>query len=261
MCHGTKLPYPYYPLVNFMHEMNFGLRYSREIALKEISLEGFEAIRKARVTVVGLGSTGCVSADLLVRSGIGAITVIDGDQVDITNLHRQILYDESDVGKNKAEVASHHLRKINSDVKVDSFGINMDADNISELIGGSDIVIDGTDNMRSRSILNRYCVKNDIPWVFVSSVGTVAEVKAIVPGKTSCLACFMDEQDQADTSCEQLGVLTSAPVMASSIAWSTSIKLLEGKEVSGDLVFIDAWNLDVREIHIGKNPHCKVCGM
>ncbi len=240
--------------------MRFGLKYSREIALKEISVEGYEALRRSKVSVVGLGSTGCVSADLFVRSGVGRISLVDGDRVDQTNLHRQILYEEADIGKNKSESAMEHLRKINSDIEIEGFSKNLDADNVHDILTGSDLVMDGTDNMRSRNIINRYCVENGIPWIFVSSIGTVAEVKAIVPGRTSCLSCFMNETDELDMSCEQLGVLASAPMIASSIAWSIGLKVLEGKEVSGDLVFIDAWNLDVREIHISKNPKCSVCG-
>ncbi|MCW6168157.1 MAG: HesA/MoeB/ThiF family protein [Thermoplasmatales archaeon] len=240
--------------------MNFGIRYSREIALKEISIDGYIALKKSKVSVIGLGSTGSVSADLFVRAGISKIALVDGDNVDITNLHRQILYDELDVGKNKAEMAAFHLKKINSDTEIASFPVNLDAENISELLDGTDLVMDGTDNMRSRRVINEYCVKNSIPWVFTSSIGTVAEVKAIIPGKTACLSCFIRDTDEMDMSCEQLGVLASAPLIASSIAWTTAVRILKGEDVSGNLVFIDAWNLDVREISIARNPECPVCG-
>ena len=237
----------------------FNLRYSREIILKEISEDGFKKIRNSSVCIVGLGSTGSPCADLLVRSGIGSLRIIDGDTVDVTNLHRQIIFSEEDVGVKKVYAAEKRLTKINSDCKIFAIPDYLTEDNVSRLLSGTDLVVDGTDNMESRRIINRYCVTTGEPWIFISSIGTVAQVKAIVPGKTSCLDCFVAPSDNFAMSCEDTGVLASAPIIASSKAWTIAVKILTGKEVNGDLNFIDPWNEVDENIGINRNPECPVC--
>lgn len=237
----------------------FNLRYSREMALKEISVEGYEVIRNSSVVVVGLGATGSPAADLFVRAGIGKIRLIDGDTVDISNIHRQILFSEQDVGRNKVEAALGRLKKINGSCDIESFSQFLSKENVSELIGKPSMVIDGTDNMETRRIINRYCVENKIPWVFISSIGTVSQVKGILPGKTSCLDCFVDKNANYPMSCEETGVLASAPIMASSLAWTISIRILLGQDEKGNLYYIDPWNLLMEEIHINRNPQCPTC--
>ncbi len=238
----------------------FNLRFSREMALKEISVEGYEILRKSSVSVVGLGATGSPVADLFVRAGIRKIQIIDGDTVDISNIHRQVLYSEGDVGRKKVEAASGRLHAINRDCEIDAVQEFLTQENISGIIGKSSVVIDGTDNMDTRRTINRYCVNNRIPWVFISSIGTVSQVKAIIPGKTSCLDCFIDRDAKYSMSCEETGVLASAPVMASSLAWTLAVRILMGKEVSGDLWHIDPWYMSMEQVHINRNPECLTCG-
>ncbi len=238
----------------------FNLRFSREMALKEISVEGYEILRKSSVSVVGLGATGSPVADLFVRAGIRKIQIIDGDTVDISNIHRQVLYSEGDVGRKKVEAASGRLHAINRYCEIDAVQEFLTQENISGIIGKPSVVIDGTDNMDTRRTINRYCVNNRIPWVFISSIGTVSQVKAIIPGKTSCLDCFIDRDAKYSMSCEETGVLASAPVMASSLAWTLAVRILMGKEVSGDLWHIDPWYMSMEQVHINRNPECLTCG-
>ena len=237
----------------------FNLRYSREIVLKEISEDGYEKLRNSSVCVVGLGSTGSPCADLLVRAGIGSLRIIDGDSVDITNLHRQIIFSEEDINEKKVFAAKKRLEKINSDCRISAIPDYLTEDNVSKLLSEADLVVDGTDNMESRMIINRYCVSTGKPWIFISSIGTVSQVKAIVPGKTSCLNCFVNPSDNIAMSCEETGVLASAPIIASSKAWTIAVKILTGKEVDGDLNFIDPWNGVDENIRIKRNPECTVC--
>lgn len=238
----------------------FNLRFSREIALREISVEGYEAIRESSVSVVGLGATGSPVSDLFVRAGIGKIRLIDGDTVDISNIHRQVLYAEGDVGRKKVEAAASRLKEINSGCEIETVDNFIEAGNIKETIGTPSVVIDGTDNMGARKLINRYCVENGIPWVFISSIGTVSQAKAIVPGKTSCLECFIDPDAGYPMSCEETGVLASAPVMASGLAWTLALKILMGREISGNLYHIDPWQMSMEKVHIGRNPSCPACG-
>lgn len=237
----------------------FNLRYSRETALKEISIEGYERIRKSKICVVGLGATGSPVADLFVRAGVGKITLIDGDTVDISNLHRQVLYSEEDIGEKKVKAAGRRLKSINSKCDIGTIDTFLDAGNADALLGGADIVIDGTDNMETRKVINRYCVRARKPWIFISSIGTVAQVKAVIPGVTSCLECFLDPQSSYSMSCEETGVLASAPVIASSLAWTRAVRIILGLTDEGNLEHIDPWNSIDEQIHINRNPQCSVC--
>ncbi len=241
--------------------LNFGLKYAREISLREIGPEGFAHLRSSTATVVGLGATGSPAADLMVRAGIGAIKLVDGDTVDVTNLHRQILYAEKDTGKNKADVAARALASFNSDVSITAISENLTSENAEKIISGSTIVIDGTDNLDTRRIINRVCYALKIPWVFVASVGTMSQVKAIVPDSTSCLHCFIPDSQGDGASCETMGVLASAPIMAASLGWTMAMKIITGKEVTGDLFFMDPWNDEFQSVKIARNPKCPVCGI
>lgn len=236
-----------------------GLRYARQIALSEIGQDGFNRIRESSVLVVGVGGTGSPVADLFARSGIGRLGLVDGDKVDVTNLHRQILFGMDDIGKNKAEAAARALGNANPEVKLQTWPLNISRENASGILSGWDIVIDGTDNFAARRIINSFCVRNRIPWIFSSSVGTVAQVKAIIPGKTSCLSCFLPGDQQDGLSCQEFGVLASSPLMAGSLAWSIALKILLGREVKGDLFVIDPWNQDFTSIRIERNASCPEC--
>lgn len=238
----------------------FNLRYSRQMALKELSVEGYETISKSSVCVVGVGATGSPVADLFVRAGIGNIKLIDGDTVDISNLHRQLLFSEEDVGKKKVEAAKKRLTAVNSGCSIHAVDAFLDKENVSELLHGCHIVIDGTDNMETRRIINKYCVDRKIPWIFVSSIGTVAQVKAVLPGETACLDCFVDSEANYVMSCEETGVLASSPVMASSMAWTIATRILTGHSEKGELFYIDPWNHNWERIQINRNPNCKTCG-
>ncbi len=240
--------------------LNFGLKYSREISLKEIGPDGFARLRSASVTVIGLGATGSPAADLMVRAGVGSIKLVDGDTVDATNLHRQILYAQNDMGENKAETAAKALSAFNSDVNITAVPENLNAQNAEKIIGGSSVVIDGTDNLNTRRIIDRVCYDLKIPWVFVASVGTMSQVKAIVPDVTSCLHCFIPDSQGDGASCEAMGVLASAPIMAASLGWTMALKIIIGKEVTGDLFFLDPWNTEFQSVKIARNPLCPVCG-
>lgn len=237
----------------------FNLRYSREIALKELSVTGYERIREATVCIVGLGATGSPAADLFARAGVGHLRLIDGDTVDISNLHRQLLYSESDVGRKKADAATDRLKSVNSACDISAVAEFLTEKNADDLLRGADLVIDGTDSMEARRILNRYSVRTKTPWIFISSIGTVAQVKAVIPGITSCLECFADPGAEFAMSCEETGVLASAPVIASSMAWTISLRILLGLGDKGSMHFIDPWNFTDEEIRINRNPQCTVC--
>lgn len=249
-----------FPHAAVVSMFNINLKYSREVVLKEIGVQGFERLRKARVAVVGLGATGSLVADLLARAGIGFLRVIDGDTVDVTNLHRQILYSPADVGSSKAEAAARKLLESNPDVKIESRSEYLREDS-ANLLSNVDLIIDGTDSFYSRRIINGFSLRSRIPWIFMASVGTVAQVKAVIPGRTSCLDCFIPEDQPDGISCQDAGVLASSPQMASAQAWTLAVQLISGTEVTGDLFFIDPWNYQFERIRIARNPACRSCSL
>lgn len=238
----------------------FNLRYSRQMALKELSVEGYEKISGSRVCVVGMGATGSPVADLFARAGVKHLRIIDPDTVDISNIHRQILFTEKDVGGKKVEVARKRLEEVNSSCEVEARDILLDEDNAAGLLSGCHIIIDGTDNMETRRVINRFCARARIPWIFAASIGTVGQVKAIIPGETSCLDCFVDNDASYSMSCEETGVLASSPFMVASMAWTLAVRILTGHREKGELFHMDPWNQEWQKIQINRKPGCATCG-
>lgn len=246
-------------MVFISESIMFNLRYSRQMALKELSVEGYEKISSSRVCVVGMGATGSPSADLFTRAGVKDLRIIDPDIVDISNIHRQILFTEKDVGEKKVEVARKRLEAVNSGCKVDARDALLKEENAADLLSGCHIIMDGTDNMETRRLINRFCARNRVPWIFAASIGTVGQVKAIIPGETACLDCFVDNGASYSMSCEETGVLASSPIMVSSMAWTLAVRILTGQKENGELFYIDPWNHQWQKIQINRNPKCITC--
>ncbi|MDS0257648.1 HesA/MoeB/ThiF family protein [Thermoplasmatales archaeon AK] len=236
------------------------LRYSRLASLREIGVSGLDLIRSARVVVIGVGGTGSLVSDLLARNGVGHLRLVDGDSIDISNIHRQILFDGDDLGKNKAVVAAEKIRASGSDSVVEAVDSFIDGRNAEKLLAGADILIDGTDNFKARREINRVAVRKGIPWIFQSAIGTVSQVKAIVPGRTSCFACLKIPESAEEATCQEFGILPSAPYISSSIAFSLALKLITRQPVSGDLIYFDSWNQQTSSIRVERDPSCPVCG-
>ena len=177
-------------------------RYSRQELFAGIGREGQEKIRAARVAVVGCGALGSSLAEMMVRAGAGAVTVIDRDYVEESNLQRQSLFDESDVAKGlpKAAAAAGRLSALNSDVTVRGVVADLAADNAGELLAGSTVVLDGTDNFETRFLVNDVCVRDGIDWVYGACVGAYGLALAIRPRVTPCLRCVLEEMPPPGSS-------------------------------------------------------------
>ena len=166
-------------------------RYSRQIAFSEVGVEGQQKIEGSKVAVVGVGALGSVHVDLLARAGVGSLVLIDKDLVEESNLQRQALFTEKHVGLPKAAVAEIAVKEINSEVKVTSFVKELNESNVSELLKGVDLVLDGSDNMETRLVLDKYCRKAGVPCVFGLAAGSEGFVLMFVPGKsTGCEEVF-----------------------------------------------------------------------
>ncbi len=232
-------------------------RYARQIALKQIGKDNQEKLLKKSVLIVGLGGTGSVAAEMFSRVGVKKLVLIDRDKIEITNLNRQILYNMNDLKKYKAETAAGKIREINSDVEVEFYNKAFDAA-MAYLVSTVDLVFDGTDNMTTRFIINDACDKYNIPWVFTSAIETYGEFKAVVPGKTSCYACFNREPGELP-SCEVSGVMSTIPAMIALNGVNMAIKILLDYKIDGGMYFIDGFNFEINRINIEKNMKCRCC--
>jgi molybdopterin/thiamine biosynthesis adenylyltransferase len=235
-------------------------RYLGNISLSRISTDGQKKISSSMVSVIGLGGTGGMAAELFARTGVGKIRLIDFDRVSITNLQRQIVYQESDIGNLKPEALGRRIRSVNHNVEVELISEKLTASN-DDIIGKPDLIFDGTDNFSARNIVNRYSVKNRIPWIMTAVNETYGTVKAVIPGKTSCISCLgYPESGGENVGCAQSGILSSAPAVVSSMAFSLALRTLLGDQMDGDILYIDIWNLSMERIHNERNPSCPVCG-
>ena len=238
------------------------MRYIRQEIFKEIGKKGQQKLRKSTVAVVGLGALGSVSANLLARAGIGKLILIDRDIVESSNLQRQNLFDESDIGKSKAICAKKNLSEINSDVNFDVFVDDLNYENINKILNFKNkikLILDCTDNLETRFLLNDFCVKNKISFIYSSAVGSKGYVFNIIHNKTPCLRCFLKEAAQLDT-CETTGVLNTITGLISSIQINESIKIiLNKKNIEKNLLFFDIWRNELLKIKVNKNKNCICC--
>ncbi len=237
-------------------------RYARHLVLPEIGEEGQDKIKEGTVAIFGLGALGSPITDALARAGVGELKLVDRDFVEISNLNHQILFDESDVGKPKAEVTEERVREINSQVRVEGKVTNIDIRNIEELIKDVDLVMDGTDNLEIRYLTNDTCVKHEIPWVYTAVLGTYGMTKNIIPRENACLRCFFPEKPSAGTmeTCETAGVLFTLPRIMGNIAATEAIKYLMGKQMREGLLTFDVWNSDFEVTQVERREEqCRTC--
>ena len=236
-------------------------RYSRQIVLGQIGKAGQKKLLDAHVTVVGLGALGTVSATLLARAGIGYLTLIDRDVVELVNIQRQVLYGEEDIGQPKALTAAEALRRVNSSIRVEGMAKDVNHATVMDLLAGSHMVIDGTDNLETRFLINEACVESGAPWVYGGAIGTEGRVMMIVPGKTACFRCFTRGRPAPGLlpTCETVGILNSVAAATASLQVTEAVKLLVGEKPSGMLSVLDGWTPELLRIKVERGKDCPVC--
>lgn len=238
------------------------MRYIRQQIFKEIGKKGMKKLRNSAVGIVGLGALGSVSAQLLARAGIGKLILVDRDVVELSNLQRQSLFAEHDIGKPKASAAKEKLGKINSDVEIDFFIDDLNFESIEKIFNKKnkiDLILDCTDNLETRFLINDFCIKNKIPFIYSSAVGSKGYIFNIIPNKTACLRCFLKEPAQLDT-CDTVGVLNTITNLISSVQVNESLKIiLNIKNYEKNLLFFDIWKNELSKITISKNKNCECC--
>ncbi|MEM4294089.1 MAG: ThiF family adenylyltransferase [Thermoplasmata archaeon] len=239
--------------------MNENERYARHIILKEIGRQGQEKLSRAYIAIIGAGALGNTCANLAARAGFGRITIVDRDIVEMTNLQRQILYTERDLGKPKAEVLARHLRKINSRVRVRGVVGDFNSSNGEELLEGVDVVLDCTDNLATRFLLNDICLKHGIPWIYAGVLATSGMTFNVLPSGP-CFRCIFPQMPATPLpTCETLGILNTVPVFFGTIQVTEAIKIVLGRECRKTLLFADLWNSELQEIEVNKNTECRAC--
>ena len=241
-------------------------RYTRQIIFSGIGEKGQEKLLNAHVVLVGCGADGTVIADRLVRAGVGHVTLIDRDFIELNNLQRQILYDEDDLRANlpKAIAAERRLRRINSQVEVTGLVADLNVENAEELLIGADLVMDGTDNLETRYIINDVCVKHDIPWVYCGVVASYGMTMTIVPHQTPCLRCLFSDAPPpgATATCDTVGILGPVVSVLAGIAAAEGIKLLVGGgERNRGIIHVDLWDNTFNIFESGSpRTDCPACG-
>ena len=241
-------------------------RYSRQIILQNIGEEGQEKLLNSSVAIVGCGALGTVAVNNLARAGVGKILIIDRDFVELNNLQRQMLFDENDVGAPKAVAAAEKIASINSDIEVHPIIKDINYTNIEEILNGVDLVIDGTDNIQTRMLINDVCVKNKIPWIYTGAIGTSGMSMNILPDK-ACIRCLYPGIPKAGSlpTCDTMGVLNTITVIMGSIETTEAIKILLGfydniESTNSNLLVYDTWNHSFDSIMVKKNEKCECCG-
>lgn len=235
-------------------------KYLSQMALKEVFPSGQEKLGEATVVVVGLGGTGSGTAELLARMGLGQLVLVDDDVIEVSNLNRQSLYREEDVGKKKVKAARAELGRINGDVKVEEIDEKINFSNAESIIMKGDITVDGTDNYSARNVINTTSIRLKKPWIFSAVEGTFGYAKAIIPGRTSCLSCFGYPREGEGVSCNAMGLIPPIVRLISSVAASLAIKVILGEEVTGNLLYFDVWKPTFEEMELQRNEDCQVCG-
>src|SRR6202166_3580470 len=241
-------------------------RYSRQVLFAGIGAEGQQRLLESRVVIIGCGATGSALASLLARAGVGSLRIIDRDYVEASNLQRQMLFDETDAAESvpKAIAASRKIAQFNSQVVAEPQVSDLTPENADQLLGGVQLILDGTDNFETRYLINDYAVKNSLPWIYVAAVGSYALTMNIVPGETACLSCLFPEGPAGVVeTCDTAGILNSAVNLAASIATTEALKLLTGarQQLRTTLLSHDLWSHQRAEVAADKpRADCRTCG-
>ena len=231
-------------------------RYQRQVRCSHLGEPGQKALRAGRALVVGAGGLGTWTAEILARSGIGMLRLVDDDLVELHNIHRQALYVEADDGRAKVDAAAERLAAINSSVTVETARERLTAENIARLASDVHVIIDGCDNFASRFVINDWAVRESIPWVFAGVLASEAQTATIVPGWTACLRCIYDgpPAEGKEPSNAVFGVLPAAVMTICGIQAVEVMKILTGRidDISNRLLKFDFWTNQLQTMALPK---------
>lgn len=239
-------------------------RYARHELLAAMGAHGHERLRQGRVLLVGCGALGNAAASALARAGVGRLHLTDPDRVELSNLHRQILFDEADVAAAalKVRAAQTRLQQINSEVQVQADVLRVGPDTIAELVAGVDVVVDATDNLPMRYLINDACLSAGTPWIYGGVVGTTGMSLTVRPGEGPCFRCLFPDPPAEGVVPDpaQVGVLGTLPVVIGTLQATEAIKLLVGAtDQQPGLMCVDLWSNQLQRIVVQRDPECPAC--
>jgi adenylyltransferase/sulfurtransferase len=242
-------------------------RYSRQVRFAPLGADGQARLATARVAVVGCGALGSVVVMALVRAGVGFVRIIDRDVPELSNLPRQVLFDEADVvaGVPKAAAAAAHLRRINSTAEIEPVVTDLTSTNAEAILGGVDLLVDGTDNFEARFLINEFSCRHGIPWIYGGAIGAEGRVMTVLPGKTACLRCLIPDPPAPGVmpTCDTAGIIGPTAVVVGAIEAAEAIKLIGGAtdRLGNRLLACDLWEGVWRSIDLSSlaEQGCATC--
>ena len=234
-------------------------RYDRQIMINGFGEEGQEKLKRARVFIAGAGGLGSPVAIYLAVAGIGTIRIVDHDRVELSNLNRQILHQDDNVGDTKADSAAAKLTKLNPGVKIEAIAETITEADVTRLVGDSDLIVDAMDNLPTRYLLNKTAIEKDIPFFHGAVYGFEGRVMTVIPGKTACLNCLYHGMAVPR---EKFPVIGVTPAVIGCIQATEVIKYIVGlgKLLTNRLLNYDGLKLTFTELKVRKDPNCKHCG-
>lgn len=243
-------------------------RYQKQILFSGIGESGQRQIMRGRVLICGCGALGTVLAEGMVRAGVGFVRVVDRDFVELSNLQRQVLFDEQDIADQlpKAVAAARKLTKINSTVEIDPIVADVTYENVRGFAEGVDLILDGTDNFETRYLLNDLSLETGIPWIYGGCIGSHGQTMTVLPGETACLRCLIDSAPEPGTveTCDTAGVLAAIINVIASLQVVDALKLLSGHRelIEQKLTVIDVWDGTYRRMNmqgLRERSGCPAC--
>ncbi len=240
------------------------LRYSRQIMLPEMDVAGQQALVDATVLIIGMGGLGCPVAMYLAAAGVGHLIIADDDRVELTNLQRQIAHGQESIGQLKVASAEQNLKRLNPEVKVTAIAARVQDAELADLVAQVDLVIDASDNFKTRFAINRACVAGGKPLVSGAAIRMEGQV-AVFDARNAdspCYQCLYGGGDEEDGTCSTNGVMAPVVGIIGSVQAMEAIKVLAkvGETLTGRLLLLDAANMQWREMRLPRDPNCPVCG-
>ena len=233
-------------------------RYNRQIMIGGVGEEGQEKLKKAKVFIAGAGGLGSLTATYLAAAGIGLIRVVDHDEVELSNLNRQVLYWDEDIGKKKVVSAQQKLERLNPLAKIEAIAERITEANVSQLVAGFDLIVDAMDNMPTRYLLNKAALERNIPFFHGAVYGFEGRAMTVIPGQSACLRCVY----RGVISEEKVPVIGVTPAVIGSIQATEVIKYIVGigQLLTNRLLVYDGLSMKFTEFRLERDPDCEHCG-
>lgn len=239
------------------------LRYNRQIILKQFDFEGQEALKQSSILILGAGGLGCASSQYLAAAGVGKLTLVDFDTVELSNLQRQVLHHDGDIGKKKVDSAAEALRELNPHVQIDTIDQRLDDDALAALISQHSLVLDASDNVDTRNQLNRLCYVNKKPLVSGAAIRMEGQISVFTyqDPNEPCYQCLSSLFGSGALTCVEAGVMAPVVGIVGAVQAMEAIKVIAnyGQPKQGKILILDALTMSWREMNLMKMPSCAVC--